>query len=96
MSAACPIFGFEGWFDTRTLDDAQRASLWQALVNEVLDTRGLHGRCLARGNTLNFAVSSEASQATDADRAALEAWARARPESVDVRLGPLTDLAADA
>ncbi len=73
-----------------------RRALWQALVAEVFDPRGLRGGCLAHGNTLHFAVSSEASQATDADRTAVEAWARARQELVAIRLGPLTDLAAAA
>lgn len=96
MSAACPVLGFEGWFDTRPLDDCQRSALWQALVSEVLDPRGLRGGCIANGNTLHFAVSSEASQATDADRTAVETWARAREELMTIRLGPVADLTAAA
>ena len=96
MSAACPVFGFEGWFDTRSLDESESRALWQALGAEVLEPRGLQGRYVAHGDTLRFTVSSEASQATDADRTAVETWARGRHELVAIRLGPLTDLAAVA
>jgi hypothetical protein len=96
MSAPCPVFGFEARAETHPIDDDDRRALWRALELDLLAQRGLVARCLAFGSRLSFAVTSEASQATDADRQALEAWAATRPEIVSVDVGPLVDLAAIA
>ncbi|HXD47507.1 MAG TPA: 50S ribosome-binding protein YggL [Gemmatimonadaceae bacterium] len=96
MSAPCPVFGFEARAETRPIDDEDRRELWRALEAEFLEPRGLTARSLAFGRVVSFAVTSEASQATDADRTALEAWARGRPEIIAFDIGPLLDFAAVA
>jgi hypothetical protein len=90
------VFGFEARAETRPIDDEDRRELWCALRTEFLEPRGLTARSLAFGRLVSFAVTSEASQATDADRTALEGWAAARPEIVSLHVGPLIDLAAVA
>ena len=95
MSAPCPVFGFEVRAEIRPVDDDRRA-LWLALETDFLAERGLVARRIALGGVLSFAVTSEASQATDADRRALEAWAATRPEILSMRVGPLVDLATVA
>lgn len=96
MSAPCPVFGFEARAEIRPIDDDDRRALWRALEIDLLSQRGLVARCLAFGGRLSFAVTSEASQATDADRTALEVWAESRPEILSMQVGPLVDLAAVA
>jgi len=96
MSAPCPVFGFEVRSEIRAVDDDDRRALWRALETDFLTARGLVARCLAFGGVLSFAVTSEASQATDADRNALQAWAATHSEIISMRVGPLVDLAAVA
>lgn len=96
MSAPCPVFGFEARLEITPLDDDERRALWEALEAEVLAPRGLKATSLAFGTLLSFAVSSEASQATDSDRHAVDAWLRTRREVVLAELGPLIDLASVA
>jgi 50S ribosomal subunit binding protein YggL len=96
MSAPCPVFGFEVRAEIHPVDDDDRRAFWRALEIDFLVGRGLVARCLAFGGRLSFAVTSEASQATDADRQALEEWAAARPEILAMHVGPLVDLAAVA
>lgn len=96
MSAPCPVFGFEAHAEIRPVDDDDRRALWRAVETDFLAGRGLVARFLAFEGVLSFAVTSEASQATDADRKALEAWAATRPEILSLRVGPLVDLAAVA
>jgi hypothetical protein len=97
MSAACPVFGFvvECGLVTPAGDD-QIQSLRRALRGEILEPRGLN--CVDRfvGRQWLFTVRSEASQATHADRQAIEAWAERRPEIATARVGPLVDLASAA
>jgi uncharacterized protein YggL (DUF469 family) len=97
MSAACPVFGFVVEVDVanRLTDDHQQ-SLRRALHDDVLEPRGL--TCVDRfaGQQWSFTVRSEASQATHADREAVESWADARREIAAIRVGPLLDLASAA
>jgi hypothetical protein len=48
------------------------------------------------GRRWSFVVRSEASQATDSDRDALQAWTQTRSEIVSARIGPLLDFASVA
>lgn len=96
MSAACPVFGFEVRLVTHRIDDDARSALRRRLEREVLLPRGLTAALLAPGGSLAFAVRSEASQTTHADRAAIEQWAAAQPEIATVDIGPLVDLSAVA
>lgn len=92
MSAACPVFGFEVQLQTHPLDGDGRGALWQRLEREVIAPRGLSAASLSAGAAVAFVVRSEASQSTDANRAAIEQWARRQPEIATVRVGPLVDL----
>jgi hypothetical protein len=74
--------------------DTVKIALAKAFEVEVLDARGLVA-ARAPGDGLSFVVRSEASQATDADVRAAEAWASARQEILRVRIGPLVDLAEE-
>ena len=97
MSAACPVFGFVAEVDVaNALTDDQRQSLRRALHDDVLEPRGL--TCVDRfaGQQWSFTVRSEASQATHADREAVESWADARREIATIRIGPLVDLTGTA
>lgn len=92
MSAACPVFGFEVQLETHQLDGDARVALWHRLEREVIAPRGLSAASLFAGAAVAFAVRGEASQSTDADRAAIEQWARQQPEIATVHVGPLVDL----
>jgi uncharacterized protein YggL (DUF469 family) len=92
VSAACPIFGF-------TLTCALRAPLGEdgegALTDAFLRfaaSRGLVCSGGFSGTRWSMTVHSDAGQATDADRAAAESWAAARPEIVSATSGTLVDL----
>jgi uncharacterized protein YggL (DUF469 family) len=96
MSAPCPVFGFAVEFTLHAeLPGAVNDTLATAFEVEVLDARGLVGE-RASCDRLSFIVRSEASQATDADVRAVEAWAAARPGIIHARVGPIVDLSADA
>jgi len=97
MSAACPVFGFVVECGLApTVNDDQFQSLRRALRGGILEPRGLN--CVDRfvGRQWRFTVRSEASQATHADRQAIEAWAEGRAEIATTRVGPLVDLASAA
>jgi folate-binding Fe-S cluster repair protein YgfZ len=61
-----------------------------------LDARGLRSREQLVGTQLRFEVESEASQATQNDRAAAEAWLAARAEPARWRVGDIQDLRPDS
>jgi uncharacterized protein YggL (DUF469 family) len=91
--AACPVYGFVVAIEVRgDVDDAAKAALWTSFIREAIEARGL--TCAGGNNRAIWSpvVSSEAGQATDADRQAVLAWTRARPEVVSVTVGPLIDL----
>jgi uncharacterized protein YggL (DUF469 family) len=94
MSAACPVFGFLVELEIDDgLDRAESDALWSAFMKAVAD-RGLVADG-GTGRTLwSYLIHSEAAQATDLDRTALEAWMKSRPEIVAVRVGTLFDLEA--
>jgi uncharacterized protein YggL (DUF469 family) len=91
MTGACPRFGYHVEMDIRP-DVAPSAR------DELLDTwsgflerRGLY--CGGGGaERLQFVVASEASQATESDRAATRAWLASRREISASRVGDLEDL----
>jgi hypothetical protein len=71
-------------------DDA-RAALADTFEAEVLEARGLVAE-RGPGSGLTFVVRSEASQATDADVRAVEAWARDHRAIVRAQVGQIVDL----
>lgn len=92
MTAPCPALGFCVVIDVTgdsavPLDELRRA--W----TDFLETRGLY--CMStEGRPLTFVVASEASQATETDRAAARTWLTARPELRAWSVGDLEDLRA--
>ena len=74
----------------------QLRDLCLAFVRDVIEPRGLVVDQRSSGRRWSFVVRSEASQATDLDREAVQAWTQARPEIVSARIGPLLDFASAA
>lgn len=96
MTAPCPDFGFLLELDLGGgVTDAHAAELrtrFDALLRERgLSCEGSMGGVLGDASWL-LVVRGEASQATDADRAEVERWARSQPEVVGLRIGELMDL----
>ena len=91
MSAPCPTLAFSV---TLTLSDDISDSERDALIRDLvalLDRHGLSGARRGRGTEL--VVRREGSQATDADRALVRAWADRRADRLGVAVGDLRDLA---
>lgn len=91
MTAPCPTYGFVASIIFVTgLNDNARARFWDAWT-ALLETRGLY--CGGGGgDTQEYVVASEASQATDADREAVRAWLAGRSELSRCDVGELIDL----
>jgi hypothetical protein len=98
MSTACPVFGFD--VTLRLAPDAPapaERSLAPALA-AALAERGLSASALPApaDRVWRRTITRDGSQAVDADREALRAWAAARPEIAGVGVGPLVDLGPSA
>lgn len=92
MTAACPVFGFTLQCALHSqLDDAGEAALTDAFL-AFAASRGLVCSGGFSGTRWSMTVHSEAGQATEADRAAVESWVRGRPEIAAANVGPLLDL----
>jgi len=91
MSGPCPTFGFVVTFESRAgLPASAPDALWEAWI-EFLEGRGLE--CGGGGETRHeFAVTSEAGQATNEDRVAAEAWLAAHDDVVRWTVSELHDL----
>ena len=97
MSTPCPVFGFTVEFEmATTLTSDLLRVLRAAFLEEIMEPRGLTYAERSGEHGWSIVVRSEASQATDADRQAVEAWARARREVIAITVGPLLDLASAA
>jgi uncharacterized protein len=97
VSAPCPVLGFlVEWEFAEALGSDQARDVHLAFIRDVIEPRGLECEERSSGCRSSFVVRGEASQATDADRAAVEAWTRARPEIASARIGPLLDFASAA
>jgi uncharacterized protein YggL (DUF469 family) len=97
VSAPCPVFGFLVEVETlEALTSEQLHDLRLAFDRDVLERRGLVCDERSSGRRWSFVVRSEASQGTDADRDAVEAWTRTRSDIVSARIGPLLDFASAA
>lgn len=91
MSAPCPTLGFFVAMDVApSVDTDAWNSAWDDWI-DVLERRGLH--CGGGGSErLEYAVASDASQATEEDRIALDAWLAQNPHITAWHVGPLKDL----
>ena len=97
MSAPCPVFGFVVEFEmSEALSSDQLRDVRLAFLAQVAEARGLVIDERRRDHRWTFLVRSEASQATDADRRAVEAWAQEQRAIVAVGVGPLLDFASAA
>ena len=66
-------------------------ALWRDFM-ALVEERGLLADGGTGGRTWTYRIHSEGSQATDGDRKAIEAWARARPAIVSASVGELFDI----
>jgi hypothetical protein len=96
LSAPCPSLGFVVDLEPAGDVSSERLSRLGAEWAAFLDERGLRGRELPARTTLSFEVESEASQATQNDRAAVECWLAARAELARWRVGDIRDLRPDS
>ncbi len=97
MSAPCPVFGFVVQLDVEpSLPATRRLELEDAFAHDCLWPRGLVVTPTTSATPWSYVVKSEASQAVDADRAAVEAWTQARPEIRAAHVGPLADVGTAA
>ena len=95
MTAPCPTFGFTvAMVRVASLEAVGRVSLVDAW-NTFLENRGLYCTGQWREDVrAEYTVLSEASQATEADRLAAEAWLAERRELREWRVGALDDFGA--
>lgn len=91
MSAPCPILGFTIQIELRDSIDDSRGEALRTALEELVESNGLTmaggGRRRSR-----FVVRREGSQATEADRRLVLAWAAERGEVADVSVSDLIDL----
>ena len=91
MTAPCPSFGFLVTLAFRLGMDEHRRRAFRDTWIEFLEQRGLY--CAGGGgDSGEYVVASDASQATDTDRRAVEAWIAQRPELSAWNVGELIDL----
>jgi uncharacterized protein YggL (DUF469 family) len=95
MSAPCPTFGFLVVMElASSIEESANRELRDSWIG-FLETRGL--TCAGAGTAdetrakLKFVVTSEASQATETDREAAEAWLASRRELRAWQVGALED-----
>ncbi|MFO1253882.1 MAG: YggL family protein [Inhella sp.] len=72
----------------QALDDGAEARLIDALLSELIEPRRL---CFGGGVRAGFITTLDRGSATEADREALAAWFRARPEVASIEVSPLQD-----
>jgi hypothetical protein len=95
VSAPCPALGFIVELEPAEGLAAERLTTLRTEWAAFLDERGLRGREQRVGTQLRFEVESEASQATQNDRAAVERWLSTRAEVGGCRVGDIHDLRPD-
>jgi uncharacterized protein YggL (DUF469 family) len=94
MSAPCPVFGFLERIEISANAADRMRELQDAFLREVVEARGLTYSDRPDVHAWTFVIRSEAGQATDADRLAVETWAQRRSEITSVSVGPLLDFAS--
>jgi uncharacterized protein YggL (DUF469 family) len=95
MSAPCPEFGFVLTANVR--DDAPDARVG-ALIDDLIELLEAHGLTTAGGGNrlLEYVISREGSQATDADRQLVAAWTNRWDDVATFTVSDLVDLNEDA
>jgi uncharacterized protein YggL (DUF469 family) len=95
VSAPCPALGFLVELEPAADLAPDHLAALRAEWASFLDQRGLRGREQRVGATLRFEVESEASQATQNDRAAVAEWLATRAELARCQVGDIHDLRPD-
>jgi hypothetical protein len=95
VSAPCPALGFVVDVEPAVGISAEHLATLRAEWAAFLDGRGLSAREQRVGARLRFEVESEASQATQIDRAAAEQWLCTRVELSSFEVGDIHDLRPD-
>ena len=91
MSAPCPTLGFHLAFAVVPGEPGSNRGVLREAFLRAAAAYGLV--CEARDEeSLQFVVTGDGLQATEADRERLIAWVAAQPEIASHRAGPLTDL----
>lgn len=91
MTAPCPSYGFIVSIAFATECDEDARFVFSDAWIELLETNGLY--CAGGGgDSQEYVVAGEATQATDADRKVVEAWLAARSELSQWEVGQLIDL----
>jgi uncharacterized protein YggL (DUF469 family) len=100
MSAPCPAFGFHVMMETAPSPGSGSCDDLLGAWILFLEGRGLYcgGGSGGRGHPahMEFAVGSEAAQATESDRVAARAWLESRPDLLRWQVGELVDLDQEA
>jgi len=96
MSAPCPALGFVVDLKPAAGRSADGLATLRAEWASFLDGRGLCSRQRLVGTLVRFEVESEASQATQNDRAAAETWLSARTDLARWHVGDIRDLRPDS
>lgn len=94
MTAACPALAFMVYLTPDPDEDEQALLAFESAWSAFLDTRALTGHVRGRDAHIRV-VRSDASQATDADRVATDAWLAGRGDVQQWTVGPLFDLHED-
>lgn len=91
MTAPCPSYGFVVTIAfAPECDEGTRSAFSDAWI-ELLEAHGLY--CAGGGgDSQEYVMASEATQATDADRRAVQAWLAERRELTRWEVGQLIDL----
>ncbi len=92
MSGACPVFGFTVHIGLR---DGVDRSVRDSIANGFAELLDANGMGLADGtNRLDFVVNRDGTQATDADRQLVLAWAQQWKREAAFEVSDLIDLSA--
>jgi uncharacterized protein YggL (DUF469 family) len=92
VTAPCPEFGFTVVMKPLEPIDAHALEALCDAWIDFLERRGLCCGGGGDGTCLEYAIASEASQATDSDREAVMEWLRARRDVESWNVGALIDL----
>lgn len=91
VSSACPVFAFPVRFVPRDEGDDDACRTLEREWQRFVEGRGLQSRGRA-GSRFHFLVIGEGTQASDADRLAVERWLRQRGDLAHWTVGELRDL----
>jgi hypothetical protein len=92
VSAPCPALGFVVVLELQAGLTPERLATLRVEWAAFLEARGLRARERRLGTRIELVIESEASQATQSDRAAMESWLAALLEPGSWHVGEIHDL----